>query len=312
MVLVFYGLSAPHTAHLIGMITPNFVGQYLAPIGFELGVLIVAALIEANWRNYITVGILWFLLLLSIVINVAGSFIAVIDAATTANISGDTMGQLLGRYSDLPATFQVVLALVVPVGVLIPIIAKLAGEGIVKLALGKVRLEQQSDEQRWAENRVSRVYTHLYNEALRMGAGTKTAANWAQSVVAGLYREDVAQMQTNAASKQHLPVPSQPARAMGFMGQLGQSGTVQISPKPAEIVSTIDQPQVQKDSNDSPDAGLSDVRVKKSHVVEWLRANPEMLYLDNRTLSKLYMQEFYGYESDSAYKTVERAKREVR
>src|SRR5690606_19459591 len=63
MVLVFYSLSAPHTAHILDMVTPGW-GMF-APIGFEVGLLIVAALIEAGWHARLMSGVLWLLLSMS-------------------------------------------------------------------------------------------------------------------------------------------------------------------------------------------------------------------------------------------------------
>lgn len=187
MTMIFYGLSAPHTAALMSLITPTFVGQYLAPLGFELGILIIAALLEAGMRSRAAHLVLWVLLILSIVINIAGAFIAVVSLATGVVLEADTIDQLLQRFTSLPATYQVVLALVPFIGAAIPIVAKLSGEVVVKIALGKIRLERESDEQLWAKESAKVMRGALLQAALKMGAGVKTAGNWSSSLAEQMY-----------------------------------------------------------------------------------------------------------------------------
>lgn len=297
MVAVFYGLSAPHTAHLLSLITPNFVGQYFAPIGFELGVLIVSALRELGWKNSLTVVILWALLLLSILINIAGGFIAVVSSGVQADISAETFSALLGRFGTLSAATQVVLLLVIPIGSIIPIMSKLAGEAVVKLALGKVRLERQSDEERWAMEGGRVMYSALLQAALKIGAGVKTAGNWAQVVVDEMYA---------------YRAPEKPARALPSPRD-GQSGTVpRLSSAALEIQSPahVSSFRVQSDKDDEKDGDSP--RIKKGDVIDWLKTNGLHDHLSDREVAKLYTQARFGVASDSGYKTIQRARKELK
>lgn len=281
MVLIFYGLSAPHTAHLLSLITPTFVGQYLAPVGWELGVLIVSALREAGLRNWLTASIMWILLILSIFINIAGGFIAVVSGATEANLQSDTLNQLFERFGDLPATYQVVLILVPFVGAVIPIIAKLAGEAVVKLALGKVRLERDSDEDRWMRDAARVMYTALLQEALKRGAGAKTAANWAQVVTDEMYRfrPQITDGRTaDGIARRPVPIVLEPAhRPIGF-----------ISPP----VSATGQADGQRTADNEPDKahgyGQGYTRKKDARTIvrEHLKAHPEDISMRVRDLAE--------------------------
>lgn len=191
MLAVFYALSAPHTAELLNKITPG-VG-WIAPIGFELGVLLVAALREAGWTNRMTKWILIGLLGMSIVINVAGGFVSVVSTSGV-DIQQDTAGQLLARFSTLPASAQAVLLLVIPLGILIPIMGKFAGEAVVKFSLNKIELTQENDEDRWLKERRKVLYQALYNAAVRAGAGAATSGNWASVMIRQYYREALPEM----------------------------------------------------------------------------------------------------------------------
>jgi hypothetical protein len=304
MVVIFYGLSAPHTAHLLSMITPTFVGQYLAPIGWELGVLIVAALREAGWRNWLTSTIMWTLLLLSIVINIAGGFIAVVTAATDIQLAQDTALQLLARFGDLPATYQVVLLLVPFVGGVIPIIAKLAGEGVVKLALGSIRLERESDDELWARESAKVMHGALLQAALKAGAGVKTAGNFATGVVEQMYR--LAPVQTDARGRQRLMTNVSNATAHAEWGFAGLSQDSLRSPAPDE--SPGGQSQILTQDSET---GQSVPRLSKHEVLAWLKSRDDIAELDNRAACRVYTLETYGEASDTGYKTFERARQEM-
>lgn len=302
MAIVFYLLSAPHTSFLLNMITPG--RGDVAPIGWEFGIIIVAAFIAAGWRNWVTQSILWILLGLSVLINIAGGFIAVINAAEI-NLGAETVGGLLNRVGELPATYQIVLILTIPIGTVIPIIAKFTGEAVVKMTLGVVRFETQNDEERWIQERPMVAHSALFQAAIKEGAGAKTAGNWAAAVVQSLYREDVQQMSAEAIGGQRIRVLDTERRPIGFLPQSGQSGqsapvlSIPQNPSAGEIVPS-------KDTNNSPV-----VRLSKRDAVEWLRSNPHMLGKHPREMCKAYMLEVHGFESDSGYKTFERAKSEL-
>lgn len=190
MGVVFYSLSAPHTANILNMITPGW-GNF-SPIGWEFGILIISALQEAGVRKLITFMILWGLVIMSIAINVAGGFMAVVQNGShflgeEINVAAMTFNQLFDRFGSLPASFQSALFLVIPLGILIPLIAAAIGEIVIKLAMGKIRLERQSDEQRWYIEAAGIMYNALFATALQIGATPKLASGWAQGIVDQMY-----------------------------------------------------------------------------------------------------------------------------
>lgn len=325
MAIVFYTLSAPHTAGILDLITPGW-GRY-APIGWELGILAIAALIEVGARKRIMHAVLYTLLVMAIVINVAGAFIAVTEYAApgAAGVADATFADLLARYGGLPARYQVVLLLVVPVGAVIPVIAKLTGEIIIRLALGSIKLERTSDDVLWARDAHKVMHAALMQAALACGAGVKTASGWALSVADNLYayRPPLPPDDARAAT---LPAPTPAARAGGIiafhemsarhLGQMGQLGQSQTDFENIELSQTGGKNALNAreiDRKDSPDAGQSQLsqRVSKRHVGEWLAERPELLARSDRDIARLYMQDVFGMDSDSAYKTVQRARKDI-
>lgn len=296
MTAIFYGLSAPHTAALLTLITPTF-GPF-APLGFELGILTLSALREAGWRSRSNTAMLLTLLILSVIINIAGAFIAVVSVATNSSLASDTLSGLLSRFDTLPASIQVVLFLIAPVGAVIPIMAKMTGEAVMKLALGKVSLEMQSDDERWLQERFMVAQSALLQAAISSGAGAKTAGNWAAAVVQQLYREDVRMV--GAISQQRVRFVEEQRQPAGFLR--GLSKTVQPVLSVSEKADTAGNPL-------SKDTGLP--RLSKRDAIEWLRANEQMQSLHPRAMCKAYMMEKHGIESEAGYKTFERAKQDL-
>jgi hypothetical protein len=271
MTAIFYGLSAPHTAALLSLITPGF--GTVAPLGFELGVLTLAALREAGWRSMTNTVMLLILLALSIVINIAGAFIAVVSLATSTSLSTDTLAGLLARFDTLPATIQVVLMLIAPVGATIPVMAKLTGEAVMKLALGKVTLETQSNDEQWGHERSMVVNSALYQAAIKAGAGSKTAGNWATSVVENIYRDDVQQGSARAVSNQRVGIRELVKRPVGFLTNSANGANLANVPN-----SNQDSSQVQNDSNpmNSP-SGYTKRMDAKSVTRTYFQKHPENL-----------------------------------
>lgn len=179
MVLVFWLLSAPHTVSVLDIITPGF--GWVAPVGFEISILVLSALIEAGWRSRMTYGLLGLLILMAVMVNTAGSFMVVVASAT--EISGMTFAQIMGQWPVLPAVNQVALLLVLPIGIAVPFIGKLAGDGVVKIALGRVELASANADDLWEMARDKQVKSALMNAALKVGAGTRTAGKWAERIV---------------------------------------------------------------------------------------------------------------------------------
>lgn len=309
MSVIFYSLSAPHTAGILSIITP-FWGL-LAPLAFELGIVIVSALMEAGWRNWLSQGMLWALVLMSVIINVAGAFIAVVEKGSTENaIAGATVAELLSRYGSLPAAYQVVLALVIPVGAVIPLMAKLTGEIIIKLAMGKIQLESTSDEERWLKDRARAVYGALMQAAIKEGAGAATSGGWAAAVTKQLFREvesmdlvDARAKRTPRVTGETMAQPAMSHRGIGFRGvvdNVGQDRTGQ---------SEIDASQSLENGDFVPSKDKN--RLSRAELVQWLSERPALQAKHPRELARLYTAEVYGVASDSGYKSFERAKRDM-
>jgi len=312
MVGIFYGLSAPHTAALLSLITPNFVGQYLAPLGFELGILIIAALIEAGMRSRAAHLILWVLLILSVVINIAGAFIAVVSLATGVTLSNDTVNELFGRFTSLPATYQVVLILVPFIGAAIPIVSKLAGEVVVKIALGKIRLERESDEALWAKDSAKVMRGALLQTAMKMGAGVKTAGNWAASVSDQMYGYVEPVRSNTQAVGRSIITPTPVPQPMGF--KLDNMPVSRLSQSIGSPVQNLGDAEVSNsyatnDTKGSPDSKIP--RLSKKHVSEWLVTHTEYHQFSDREVSRAYMLDTFGIDSESGYKTVNRVKKDL-
>jgi hypothetical protein len=303
MAVVFYLLSAPHTSFLLNLITPG--RGDIAPIGWEFGIIIVAAFIAAGWNNWLTKSILWTLLGLSVLINIAGGFIAVINA-NEIELASETVGGLLGRVGELPATYQIVLLLTLPIGFVIPIIAKFTGEAVVKMTLGLVRFETQNDDERWIQERPMVVHSALMQAAIKMGAGAKTAGNWAAAVVQSLYREDVQRMGADAVGNQRIRIVEPAHQPMGFLRRIGQPGQSNAVLSPAQNQNGADN-LPSTDNNTSPV-----VRLSKKQIVEWLQQQPaEVQALHPKAMCKMYMAQEHGFESEAGYKTFERAKQDL-
>lgn len=324
--LTFYLLSAPHTVHILNAITPGW--GWVAPVGFELGVLTISALREAGWNNTLTVTIVWTLLLASVVINWAGGFIAVVTTMTppSPDLAADptaapieiarlTTTELIERFDTLPAVGQVALVLVGVIGALIPFMSKFSGEAVVKLAMGKIKLEEQDDEQEWARDSRAAVRKALLSAALNQGAGVKTAGKWATEVTQQMYPDDDYVPPPTLPAPRY-PAAANPARAeIGFHGiadRRGQDrtgqGTVFVSPEMSSVSHPV-FPQIgKKDSPDSPAAAdlSAPQTLRRRMVLEWLRDNGERWRdMSNEQISA----EIIGAET--GYKTVQRVLRDT-
>lgn len=314
MAIVFYLLSAPHTAGIVNIITPGY-GK-LAPVAWELGILIISAVREAGWRNPLSKWLLWTLVAMSVVINIAGAFIAVVESGSgIATMNDDTLLELLGRYGGLPATYQVVLFLVIPIGAVIPLMAKAVGEILIKLAMGRIKLETESDEMKWLKERTRVVYGALFQAAIKEGAGAATAGNWAKAVAERMFREVVYE-DVEATSQQWVNGPAslktQPTMGFGAIAARSHLGQSQDSLGQSDLsYQGFENPAVSDNANSKDLNGQSIERLSKRDAIEWLQANSGLMDRHPRQLSRIYMQEKYGVESEAGYKTFERAKKDL-
>lgn len=286
---VFYLLSAPHTVYLVERITPG-AGK-LAPIGLELGVIFVAAMRQKGWRNLLTFGVLWSLMLVNVIINVGGGFIAVVQSATAQDMTRLTLPEIMGRFGTLPAEYQILFPLVVIIGALVPVMGKFSGEAMIKLATGEIKLESVSVEDLWLKEQPTQVKSALMRAALKKGAGARTAGAWAQRIVDELYGDDDGAVQAVSGLSRTVPVVptvSTVRAEMGFAAGL-----------PA-----------QTDTQNSEDAGTRVTVLRAAMVAEWVDSHPdevrEMLARpgNKRGISMAISQAIAG--KPDGYKTVER------
>lgn len=269
MSAIFFFLTAPHTQRIMEMITPWAWVGFISPAAWELGIIVFSALREAGWKNWITFSIIAVLLCMSIFINVSGSYITVIEMSGPIQLDQLTAQQLADKFSQLPIIYQIVLVIAVPVGAVIPILAKLTGETLIKLALGRVKLSTTDSELAWRKEIGEVMYRSLLKAAMRLGANAETAGNWAASVSSQMYGYQNRSETPRLATPQ--PLPDAPALTNMQSAFLGQG------------------------------------RVKSPELEAWMASNEERISgMSNRDVARLYSREMLGQESDSAYKTVER------
>src|SRR5579864_866911 len=179
---VFFALSLPHTAAMFNMLTP--VLGLVAPLGIEAGMIYVAFRRyedkHANRQSAWTVNALGLLVVfVSIVVNGAGSFVAVVDSV---NLSGLPFDAMLLRFGTLPATSQMALFLVPMAALIIPLGTYVAGEGLAVLILER---REQGD---WLDNEWKKVQIEIEFNALRdagilSGMSPVQANRWSLNVL---------------------------------------------------------------------------------------------------------------------------------
>lgn len=287
--IVFYALSAPHTVYLMERITP--VWGKLAPVGLELGVVFVAAMRHKNWRGALTFSILWSLVLVSVIINIGGGFIAVVHSSTDNTMLTATLVEIIARFATLPAEYQVLFPLVVIVGTLIPIMGKFSGEAVIKLTSGEIKLEVITLEDLWEKEQFAYIKSALMRFALSKGAGAKTSGSWAQRIAEEMLNDADGILQAVAGlSRDMSPVPNFPKvpTEMGFGA---------YAPP-------------QKDNQNNQDTRTTGTTLTTRMVERWIDDNPERVQMfiaqpgARRVISRAISEEIAGHPA--GYKTVER------
>lgn len=287
--IVFYLLSAPHTVYLMERITPNW-GKF-APIGLEFGVVFVAAMRHKGWRGSLTFGILWALVVVNVIINIGGGFIAVVHSSSDGTMSSATMLEIISRFVTLPAEYQVLFPLVVIVGVLVPIMGKFSGEAVIKLTSGEIKLEVITLDDLWAKEQFGYVKSALMRFALKKGAGAKTSGSWAQRIAEEMLDgmdEAVNIVSGQSRDMSHVPEFPRVQPEMGFGAYV----------------------QAQKDVQNSEDTGTRGTVMRAALVSQWIKDNPDTLRQmlsqpgARRNVSRAISREIAGNEA--GYKTVER------
>lgn len=182
--IVFWLLSAPHTAATFDRLTPGW--GWVAPVGVEFGLLYAA--FRRKQAKDGKQGVHWTLIALeillfvtAILVNGAGSFISV---AETSGLQKLSVSQLRDQFGALPAGSQVALGLVPLAAFIIPIGTSVAGEGLAQLIL-----ERRTGgilEQRWRLVSAEIEFVALRDEAVRMGVSPGRATAWAMKLTGGV------------------------------------------------------------------------------------------------------------------------------
>lgn len=285
--VAFYILSAPHTVALLDKSSPGW--GWVSPVAFEFFIVVLAAGRQAGWKSGQNFVLLYGLLAASVLINVAGGFIAVIQNAMDLN--GATFTQLFAQYEGLPADLQVVLVLVPLIGVLIPVAGKVAGEFVIKISMGEIKFQSISIEDVWLKERNPQTKSALMRAAMKKGAGARTAGAWAQQVVEQLYGD------------------AEEAVARAVSGQSRVPSVPNVSTVRAEMGFAANLP-VQTDTENSEDTGTRETVLRAKMVAEWVDSHPEEVKAmlarpgNKRGISMAISQAIAG--KPDGYKTVER------
>lgn len=217
--IVFFFMSAPHTINMLRNILPDLIAV-AAPLGIELFILPISALIFLGWKNTLTLSMLFMLIGIAITINIGGSLTAVIHGSGAA-VESATLEQLIGMLGSLPAEKQILFVVAVLLGVCIPLLNKLTGEAIVRIATGDVKLNTTNLDELWAKEELVKVRGALYSAALRQGASSYLAGDYAEKVS----RQMCGEAYTKVVAVTSNPMPTNPSskgvvaehRSMGFV-----------------------------------------------------------------------------------------------
>jgi hypothetical protein len=299
---VFYLLSAPHTVGLIDRITPNW--GWVAPVGLELLVVVLSVMRQKGWRNFSTGFILWLIVAISIAVNVVGGFVAVVH--TNPSMLGKTVADILGAFSTLPAIEQAALILVVPLGVLIPIMGKFTGEAVVKLATGEIVLERVSVDDQWNEVKRVEAMQALYTACITFGAGDKTARNWANSVVESLYpAEELPRI--NARSNRQVSAPPALGFSTAHLPSFGQSLGQNIVPNsPVVHNNESEYSQTMQVMDEQNSSGRTNARTVRTWLIENKDQVTAILKRHNSKRAACEEVSVLMLGHKNAYKTIER------
>jgi hypothetical protein len=181
--VVFFVLSAPHTVQVFGLLTP--VVGFIAPVGIECTQLFLSfwrKLSRANKRT-VPFGFLaleGLVFVAAIIVNGAGSFMAVVDSDALRDMS---IGQLATQFGALPAKNQVALLLVPFAALIIPIGASISGESMAVLFMERREKGSSLLDERWEQARADVEYEALRDAAIANGITPKDAIRWASQIV---------------------------------------------------------------------------------------------------------------------------------
>ena len=335
LAVMFFLLTAPHTMNMMDKITPGF--GVAAPIGIEIGIIIIAALMAAGWNSRQNTVLLYMLLVIAILLNFSGGMIAIIEAgAAAAGTIGDTHNQtlqeLVENFGLLPATYQITLIINLLTGPVIPVVSKFIGEGVIGIALGHIDLKSETSLDKWAAAQYEVTRSALYRAALESGATALTAMKWADRVTEGLFPDNGLEPADAVGNEQINMNTLSAAPSMGFAsyadrkrtnsGQTGQSGQdrtgqnnwttgIQQNVRPTryEPQGTVKSRMDRPDSPDSPvvsgQTGQPS-RLSSGMVRHWIRQNGDLWErLNDRDISI----EIIGVETGE--RTVRRVRKQM-
>lgn len=181
--VVFFVLSAPHTVQVFSLLTP--VVGFIAPVGIECTQLFLSfwrKLSKSNKRS-VPFGFLALELLVfvaAIIVNGAGSFMAVVDSDVLREMS---IGQLSAQFGALPAQNQVALLLVPFAALIIPIGASISGESMAVLFMERREKGGGLLDERWEKVSTDIEFLALRDAAINSGVSPKDAIRWASQIV---------------------------------------------------------------------------------------------------------------------------------
>lgn len=190
---MFFALSAPHTAAVFDLLTPGM--GVAAPLAVEFGLLYAAfdrrkrkSQDRSRSQPVFTRVLETLLFVTAVVVNGAGSFMAVV--AASGDIQGLSLTDLWLQFDGLPASSQLALLLVPMAALIIPIGTAVAGEGVASLILER---REQGDvlAQEWARVKALIEFEALRDAALGAGITAGKATQWAENIT-GYRRDDSA------------------------------------------------------------------------------------------------------------------------
>jgi len=186
----FFALSAPHTYAIFNRLTPGW--GLAGPFAVEFGLLYVAfrrqQLQEKEKLTAITKLLWWLLGATSVIVNGAGSLMAVVS--TTRDIDGLSFGAIINQFTELPAASQAGLILVPIAAIIIPAGTVVAGEGVAAL----IRQRQQRGNERatqWHEEQARVEFIALRDAAIAEGLTPKRAIRWATDITGYVMPTDI-------------------------------------------------------------------------------------------------------------------------
>lgn len=181
--LVFFILSAPHTAEVFNLLVP--VVGYIAPVGIEAGLFITAfqgfkAKQAGEHLKPNAVALEWLLVIVSVVCNGAGSFFRIMSEQES--MRGLSITQLVKNFDTLPATAQVGFLLVPIAALVIPVGTIVSGSITARLVLEE-KEHGNPLETAWSKVRHEIEFEALRDAAVSLGVSPGRAVRWAQGIV---------------------------------------------------------------------------------------------------------------------------------